>query len=327
MKNQWEIKIEHTETLTLNVGNNTVIFDERNTQEELYLKAIDGYFKNRGSNSGEVSIINVQDGELIPSSRYVSYIYDNTIMDGEHKLASTSILSKKVLRQATSSLESSGYINSINILMDDFLDILELDLPLINKQFDLKAFIKFLEFSVDGEDDYLYNRLKIVLPKLIEEMKDLAKREIILIYLYPESGLSSNEQIEFREFLYSLPVKKIILTSSPHFIADTLFENNLIVNEKQIITEDLIDNMYWECPMNFSKEEIEASLFKVLKNYLPKIEVNPQISNHELCDIIIFDSLDIYTIVYFLKNHGFSFDINLEYSRVPDLLTKYLKSL
>lgn len=325
--NKWEIKSERLGSLTLNVGETTVIFDEHNTQEETYLYALDGYFKSRGSNDKVVSVLDVNNGELIPSNKYVAYIYDNSTLDGEHKLAASSLLSKKVLRESTQSLESEPYINSINVLVEDLLSVLNLELPLTNNKFDLKAFIKLLEFSVDEEQNYLYNRLRIVLPKVIQEMMDLAKREIILIYLYPESGLSSNEQIEYRKFLDTLPLKKFILTSSPHFIATNLFENNWIVKGEQIITEKLIEDMYWECPLNYSKEDITNSLFKIFKYYLPKLETNPRITNHELCDIILFDPLDIYTLVFFLKNHGFSYDIDLEYSRVPDSLAKYLKSL
>ena len=64
------------------------------------------------------------------------------------------MMTKKIMREMQNDLEIDGYINSINVLLDDLRDNLKGTLPLSIKSFDLKQFIKLLSFEYDYSEDY-----------------------------------------------------------------------------------------------------------------------------------------------------------------------------
>ena len=171
----WQIKSESLPNIELNIGKYTAIYNEYETIEEDLLTIVDGYFKRRNSNSKEVSIIDTLNQELVSHHLFESVIIDNNLIENEHILGAASILNKKIQRDFVNNLESNGYLQSINSLLEDLLELLNYtDLPLRTKQFDIKQFVKMLKFEYDLKDDYtrLIVRIEQVLPLVIEELKN-----------------------------------------------------------------------------------------------------------------------------------------------------------
>src|SRR5699024_12769377 len=141
--------------------------------------------------------------------------------------------------------------------MDDYINLLEKDMNLTVKRFDHKQFLKQLTFEYDFTIDYsrLINRLTGVLPLLIDEMNKQSNNNTLLIYMYPESRLSPREQVEFSKLLKSLNVTVIVLTDSTIFFSDDMNTINYMRFGEQVITSELVSDMYWDSPLDFSREE------------------------------------------------------------------------
>src|SRR5699024_4623384 len=219
MENQivWEVRNAEKNTVSLNIGKYTSIIDDHHEHEEEMLHDLNLYFQKRASK--DITIKENVTGEIVDSKEFTAFVVDHISIDAEHQLAASGLLNKKLQRDLLNNLETEGYLNSINILMDDFLNLLEKDMPLTVKRFDHKQFLKQLTFEYDFTIDYsrLINRLTGVLPLLIDEMNKQSNNNTLLIYMYPESRLSPREQVEFSKLLKSLNVTVIVLTDSTIF--------------------------------------------------------------------------------------------------------------
>lgn len=319
----WEVRSLNN-TVALNIGNYTCIIDDHDEHEEELLANINSYFQKRTNTS--ITIKDNLNSEIVSYKDYTSFLIDHNAIDEEHKLSANGLLNKKLQRDLLNSIETDGYINSINILMEDFLKLLEKDMPLKVKRFDHKQFIKQLTFEYDYSVDYsrLINRLFEILPLLIDEMNTQSNNRTLLIYLYPESNLSPKEQTQLNNLLRDLDVAILVLTDSPIFFSDTLETMNYLRFGKQVITSELISDMYWDSPLDYNRESIKWSLKKILENYSNKFELEPTISNHDISEIILFNALDIYVCCYFLKRCKLPFKLNLSADILPPSLNEYL---
>lgn len=320
----WEVRNTEKDTVNVNIGEYTSIIDDHYEHEEEILHDINSYFQKRTNR--DITIIERTTGEIFSNKEFTSFIFDHSSIDAEHQLAASGLLNKKLQRDLLNSLETEGYLNSINILMEDFLNVLEKDMPLKVKRFDHKQFIKQLTFEYDFTVDYsrLINRLLEIIPLLVDEMNKQSNNNTLLIYLYPESKLSPMEQVELSKLLKSLNINIIVLTDSSTFFSKDLNANNYLRFGEQIITSDLINDMYWESPLNFTREDIKESLHKLINKYSDKFELTPTISNYRVSDIILFESIDIYVCCYFLKRCKHDFDLDISFDYVPDSLYEYL---
>lgn len=197
-----EINIDMVPKVILNTSVYTSIYNEDSTHEEYILDMLKNYFQSRNSNKDIVTITDISDHERVSHNRFRGFLLDHSTIENEHQLSSSSILTKKIVREMQSDLEIDGYINSINVLLDDLRDNLKGTLPLSIKSFDLKQFIKLLSFKYDYSEDYarLITRLEQVVPLVVDEMNYQVKEKAFVIYLYPEAGLSIKEQIRFRKY-------------------------------------------------------------------------------------------------------------------------------
>lgn len=325
MDNQiiWEVRSPDS-TVFLNVGKYTSIIDDHDEHEEELLANIDSYFQKRTNKN--ITIKDHLTGEIIEPNEYISYIITHNTVDEEHKLGATGLLNKKLQRDLLNNLETEGYLNSINILMEDFLNLLEKDMPLKVKRFDHKQFIKQLTFEYDYTIDYsrLINRLFEIIPLLVDEMNTQSNNKTLLIYLYPESNLSPKEQMQLNQLLRNLNIHVVVLTDSPIFFSEELDTINYMRFGSQVVSTDLISDMYWDSPLDYSRDSIKKSLEMVIKNYSSKFEVEPTISNHEVSEIILFNALDVYVCSYFLKECKHPFKLNLLTENLPASLNEYL---
>lgn len=321
----WEVR-GIDDTVLLNIGSYTSIIDDHDEHEEELLSNINSYFQKRTNK--DITIKNHLTGEIIDCKEYVSFMIDHTTVDDEHRLAATVLLNKKLQRDLLNKLETEGYLSSINVLMEDFLHILEKDMPLKVKRFDHKQFIKQLTFEYDYSVDYsrLINRLFEIIPLLVDEMNVQSNNRTLLMYLYPESNLSPKEQIQLSSLLRSLNVTVLVLTDSPIFLSDSLDTINYMRFGTQVITSKLISDIYWESPLDYNREELKKSLEMILEKYSNKFELTPTISNYDVSDIILFNAIDIYVCCYFLKICKQPFELNLLMENLPVSLNKYLEN-
>lgn len=225
-------------------------------------------------------------------------------------------MSKKLMRDLKNNIETDGYLNSINILFEDLLNSINIkSLPLKIKRLDYKQFIKQISFEYDYSMDYskLIVRLTQILPFLVDEMNDQSDNKTLLIYLYPESGLSTKEQLIFSKMLKNIDATVIVQTESPYFLGENIESLNYLKNNKQKISNEFIEFLYWNAPLNFKRKKLEAAFVKFFNKYCRMIEINPVISNYKIADIVVFEFIDFYVCLEFLKhcNHEFILDVNL----------------
>ncbi|WP_353457748.1 hypothetical protein [Staphylococcus coagulans] len=323
----WEIKSTLIPKTEMNIGMYTSIYNEFETKEEDILNIICDYFQKRHSNKDEVSIYERINQEQLPYTLYQCYMLSHEEVNKEHTLSANALITKKINRLLSEQYERESYLNSINVLLEDLLNLVKSDLPLKTKRFDIKSFIKNIEFAYDLDHEYsrLIVRLESLIPLIVEELNYQSNNKTLLIYCYPESNLSPKEQIRFRNILEGLGVPIIVLTGSKHFIAHDLAHMNYIRNEKQLLTAEFIDHLVWDAPLNFEKHEIKRSLEKIIQLYQEVIELTPKISNYNLADIIVFEPIDIYVVVRYLKHAKQDFELDIHYDNLPIAVAKYIK--
>lgn len=323
-----EINAEDLPKVVLNTSDYTSIYNEDSTHEEHFLSTLKDYFQPRGSNKDCVNITDLKAFEKISSNRFRGYLLKHSIVEEEHQLSASSMMNKKIVRELTNNLEIDGYINSINVLLDDLRENVKDELPLAIKSFDLKQFVKLLSFKYDYSTEYsrLINRLERVVPLIVDEMNYQAKNKAYLIYLYPESGLSIREQLRFRELLNQLPVPVIVLTDSSYFLSTHLAGLNFYISNKQMITNEFFEGLYWNAPINVEKEVLKERFIRVFTKYCSLLEVNPTISNYNLTEIIIFDDIDLYVIVAFLRHCKLGYQLDIDKNVISKAMAAYLFS-
>ncbi|WP_412518407.1 hypothetical protein [Staphylococcus simulans] len=323
-----EINIEDLPKVILNTSDYTSIYNEDSTHEEYILETLKNYFQPRNSNKDSVSITNLIEYERVSNNRYRGFILNHSAIENEHQLAATSMMTKKIIRELQNDMEIEGYINSINVLLDDLRENLRGTLPLAVKSFDLKQFIKLLSFKYDYSEDYarLINRLEQVVPLVVDEMNYQAKEKAFLIYLYPEAGLSIKEQIRFRKILNDLPVPIIVLTESPYFLSNSIKGLNYFIQNVQMITETFFEDSYWNAPINIDEEKFKERFEYLFNKYCSFLEVNPTISNYNLTEIVAFDDLDLYVVIAFLKHCNLAYQLDIDQTKISSALSAYLFS-
>lgn len=312
----------------MNMGDYTSIYNEENTIEEDFINLIHHYFQPRNSNKGEVVIIDTVQNDEVSNKAYQCFTLNHALIEQEHQLASTGNMYKKLLRDLKNNNETDGYLNSINVLFDDLLSNLnEQALPLKIKPYDYKQFLKQITFEFDYSMDYtkLIVRLEQILPMLVNEMNEQSNNKTLIIYLYPESGLSTKEQITFSKLLRSLKATVMVLTESPYFLSETVESMNYYRNSEQKINEQLFDNLFWNAPLNFEREELKDSFNEIMKKYSRMLEIEPVLSNYRITDITLFDFIDWYVCIEFLRHCKYNFHLDVDLTKVSKVHADYLR--
>lgn len=324
----WEIRSK-TRAVHLNIGKYSAIYNENDTHEEEFLNDIYEYFQPRAKNKEEVLIIDLDNNEHISNKSFRSFILSQSVIEEEHCLSASSLMYKKLVRDYTMHIETDGYINSINALMEDMLIDINQSLPLELKKFDVKQLIKQLSFEYDYSVDYskLINKLVQLLPILVTEMNAQSLNKTLIIYLYPEANLSPVEQQSFASMLKELDAHILVLTQSKYFLADELKYNNYFRNGKQMLSDEFYNSLEWEAPLDYKEEELMERLDVIFKNYCNDLEIQPIISNYRLADIVVFDSIDIYVVLSWLKHCKHNYTIDIELGKLPSAISTFVNKM
>lgn len=173
----------------------------------------------------------------------------------------------------------------------------------------------------------LIKRLERMLPLIVEEMEQISNKRTLLIYAYPEANLSPKEQIQFRRCLESLNIPVIVLTGSSHFLSKNLMGMNYIRNHRQLINDEFIKQLVWNAPMNYELVDIMESLKKFIQLYQDKFEILPLISNYRLADIMLFEPIDLYVGLSFMKYANQGFNVDIQFNRLPSPVAQYIQTV
>ncbi len=280
-----------------------------------------------------VSVLDMDnDFENVNAHHFQFYGLSNNDLLTETQLGSKSILKQKIKNDFFEELEFDGYIETINNLIEDLIELVNTDLPIQHKKFDIEALIKLLsvDFLTEGESDYefVYNRLLKVLPLVTNTILKISKGKPLLVYFYPEHQLSPRQQVKFKEMLvqYSKKLPVVVLSKSRYFLSDRLFSNNLIMNGKQFLMNNFLDDIEWNAPLNYSREELELTFSEVFKKYAVNFETYPIISNYKIADIQVFNDIQLYVLLEFMKGMEFEYHLDLDHSQLNPILLKYIDS-
>ncbi|UBH15080.1 hypothetical protein [Macrococcus armenti] len=329
MDTKWEITKESTK-YKLNFSSYTSIYNVQDTREEEIVQIVYDYFQPRSKSDETVKIYDQTNDILIGNKDFQAYYFSNDILMEEFGLSASTIMNKKLSRLLSEDAEVGMYLNTVNSLLEDSLNRIQDKVPIRIDPIDYKKLLKMLKFDLNINYDTKMNyieKLELILPLLIEEIKISAKSEPIIIYNHPETYLSPNEQKKFREILAQQNVKLIVLTESSYFLSKELKGLNIYRNNKQMMCYTLLEDIYWNAPLNFEEEDIKESLEKIFRLYVSKFEITPVITNYHLGDIILFEPVDIYVCISFLQFCNYDYEFDLKLDLLPEALVKYINTL
>ena len=331
MRNIWEVR-EEGEEYSVKLQRYSSIFINYTSNEQKMLNNLIGYFQPRTKLKNKIKVLDKQDefASLASQSYQIIQLSHNQIEE-EIKLGNRSFLKDKVMNDIARDIEADGYLMTVNTLLEDFIDSLDIELPLKYQKINFKSLLKFLKVDVDNinekeNENYYLQQNKVLIPILMDHFKEKINTPIIIFYLFPETNLSFREQIQMKGLLTEVtkdfPV--IVLTKSKIFLSDDYDGINYYNGRVQMFTEELIEELEWNSPINFTSDKLELSVLKIVKRYVDLFEINPTISNYTDADIILFDSIDLFVLTFILNRLRFKFRLDLDDANIDAPVFQYL---
>lgn len=307
------------EKYQLNLASYSSLFVTESTNEDNLLRPVMEFFQPRSKVKDVVTVRDyVNDLEEITHHAFTAFELSNNKLREETLLGSKSLLKSHLKSEFSNHLETDGYILTINTLANDLLSAVNDDLPVKLKSFTIDSFIKLLEvdFSIvesDNKTNRLLSQNKLIVQTIKKHLKMNYKNSLILFFMFPELNLSPKEQLTMKEFLLDLSndVNLFVVTNSKHFISDELAGMNYFSYGRQLFTDEMINDLEWESPLPYSKEELLVSLSNVIKNHIDMFELIPTISNYIQSEIVIFKAIDLYVLIFILNKLKFKYQLDL----------------
>ncbi|MGL5191203.1 MAG: hypothetical protein ACRC7S_16310 [Cetobacterium sp.] len=342
-----------TPNIKIKKSNYISIITDKTELSRKILESFYNYFSEKRLSSEEkVLIINYFTGEKEQtSSKYPIYI-ENSEIDFEIELGSKSILHQRILGYFKQKFPIEPVFLTLNTLMDNFF--LEEVSEKFKSEFTIysnyKIDFEFSSFSPNDlikkinikykldENEYNLNEIsnfeKIKLKLSMYESQDLVKnREKIFIFYYPERLLTTYEIKKLKLFLRELITKSstiILATNSKYLLGDSLEEINIIKNQKLLNFQkiDILKQKYLE---NYPKLEewdfIEQRLVYLLKNNIFENLEDLRITNklkNDIDEIFLKSYEDIFIAVFYLKEIGISYNLDITYDE-SCVFSNYIK--
>ncbi|GEL07763.1 hypothetical protein SHA02_11790 [Salisediminibacterium halotolerans] len=290
------------------------------------------YFQPRSKVKEEMRVSDLTSDQDLTHHQHQIFKMSNMELLEETQLGAKTLLKTRLKEDLLNELEFEGYVQTVNSLLEDLVELTSSDLPLYVKKLDAEAIIKLLgvDFGL-AEDEYdygfLFNRLTVILPVIERTILTNAKTSPIFVYYYPEHLLSPRQQVMFKEYLLQVSEKMnvLVLSKSRYFLSDELMGNNVIANGKQIITEDFLEELEWRAPVNYSIDQLKQSCTDLLKSYAMNFETFPVISNCKLADIHVFAEADLYVIIELMEEFNFEYALEINYQKLSRPVSKYVQ--
>nr|WP_289038666.1 hypothetical protein [uncultured Allobacillus sp.] len=317
----------------LNISSYSSIFVNHSSNEQAMIGSLIQYFQPRSKVKDLVKIMDIMnDYEEVSTHSHYAHMLSNDLLLQETQLGAKTVLKSSIKSNLGNHMETEGYLLTINTLVEDLIEKTLDDLPIKYKSLNIDSLIKSLYVDLTEQNtytNYYLHQSKSLVEFLVNQLRKDYKKPIILIYNFPESYLSPKEQLEMKDILIGISesVKVLVITKSLIFLADEFNGLNYFLNEKQIITECLLDDLEWECPVDYEREDIKESLIRQFGQFANYFELNPTISNSRLAEINVFSSLDLYVLVNLLDRLRFQYNLDLDENKVVEPVMNYVKHI
>ncbi|MFL2116181.1 hypothetical protein ACEN4P_00960 [Marinilactibacillus psychrotolerans] len=329
MQNKWLVRTNSKE-YEVNLSNYSSLFVNYTSDENSLINPIVEFFQPRSKVKDDYTILDYNsEFDEISTKKYISYKLSNDIIIDEMKLGAKSILAGQIKKNLLNDAEADGYINTINVLLEDLVTSSNSEIPIRAKSFTHQSIIKLLEMDIDfgivGETNSVLYQNKQLLPILKDYILGVPTPPIVFFF-YPENYLSPREQLTMKEMLnqFSEQIPIFVLTKTKIFLSGKCSGMNYFVNGKQLFTEEFIEALEWNSPIEFNSKELMNSVMHVLRKSIDQWELHPVLSNYQSADLVLFEPIDIYVFVELMRKAGFSFELRLDEEKLPKPVYQYV---
>ncbi|MGM8211180.1 hypothetical protein ACLIBH_00110 [Virgibacillus sp. W0430] len=310
----------------LNMASYSSLFIDHTTNLDLFVKPVIEYFQPRSKLKEAVSIKDINDEyEEITHHAFTAIEISNNYLKEEPALSAKSYLKAQLKTELLNHIETDGYMQTINSLVQDLITSSLDPLPIKAKNFTVDSLLKLLEVDLAFCSERTIHQNQLLLQIIKKHLAHKHKNSLILFYMYPELYLSPKEQINMKEFLYSLSneMHVFVITSSRFFMANEFDGCNYFNQGEQLFTNSFLDDLEWESPLPFERESLIKSLLTISQNHLDALELNPVVSNFKQADIVTFSSIDLYVIVFIMKRLKLQYILQLNEDRIEKPVLEY----
>ncbi|MET3684353.1 hypothetical protein ABID56_002480 [Alkalibacillus flavidus] len=335
MQEKWLVNFEE-QSYQLNIGTYSSLFVNYTTSESHLIDSVVNYFQPKSKVKDVMTIKDIQNDFTDVESQYMqAFQLSNEMIIEEAKIGSKSLLKQQMKHSLLNHVETDGYIQTINTLMEDLAENALPEHPISLKYFSVDAYLKMIEFNTglmerhDDETNDFLNQAKVILPILKQYLKKSVTGKKMIFYMYPELYLSPYEQKVMKELLHTIgeDIPVFVVTKSMIFLTNHIDYQNYYIYDKQIFTNDLIEELEWHSPLDYHEEELRECVGSIMTQHINMFELNPLISNYREADIIVFDSSTLYVLVYMFMKMDFPFQLDLKAENIDVPVYKYVMEM
>ncbi|MFD2654669.1 hypothetical protein [Gracilibacillus thailandensis] len=318
----------------INISQYSSLFVNYTTDERSLIQPLIEYFQPKSKVKNELRILDIDnDYEELSTSRYHAITFTNDALLEETKLGSKSLLKGQVKHSFLNNVEADGYINNINVLLEDLVEQSISELPVRPKLLTYDSIIKLLEIDLGlnmlNETNQFMHQNKLLLPILNRYLLNNLKQPGIVFFFYPETYLSPREQKEMYELLqiFSKTIPVFVITKSKQFLTREMSGMNYFIQSKQIFSSNFIEELEWNSPVNFDYSALQQSIMSILYRYADVFELKPELSNFEDAEVVLFRSIDLYVFSSLMYKMKYKFSLNLDGNQMYKPVYEYIMEL
>lgn len=328
MQMKWQIDQEE-KSYQLNFSAYSSLFVNHTMNEEQLIHSLINFFQPRSIIKNTMTITDkANDFDEINHHSFTAFEFSGQLLKEETKLRAKSLLKAKLKDDFFSHIETDGYLLTINTLIDDLFNTVVDQLPIKTNDLTIDSLLKLIEidFSSLSEETNVLSRSKRIINSIVSYLNNKHHHSLILFFSFPELYLSPKEQLAMKRHLIEISkdMHVFVITNSKYFIADDIGGNNYFLYENQLLTDEFFNDLEWESPLPFTKPELINATQHIIKNYVDNFEMLPSISNYRQADIVIFNSIDLYVLVFILKKLSFHFQLDIDFKLIDKPVAKYV---